>query len=72
MCACPHEVQNGDIIGTMDQRFDNQSEGFVRGCTNFLYGHKLPRYPVSYVNPFMVTQSNVVAYRKFFHQIIKG
>jgi ribose transport system substrate-binding protein len=70
--AILNEVQNGDIIGTLDQRYDNQSAGFVRGCANFLYGHKLPRYPVSYVSPFMVTQSNVVAYRKFFHQMIKG
>ncbi len=70
--AILNEVQNGSIIGTLDQRYDNQSEGFVQGCANYLYAHKLPSYPVSYVNPFMVTHDNVVAYRKLFHLLIKG
>lgn len=70
--AILNSVQNGDIIGTLDQRYDNQSAGFVQGCGDFLFGHKLPSYPNSYVNPFMVTQQNVVAYRKLFHQMIKG
>ncbi|HEY8286632.1 MAG TPA: sugar ABC transporter substrate-binding protein [Chloroflexota bacterium] len=70
--AILNEVQTGAIIGTLDQRYDNQSEGFVQGCGNFLLGKKLPSYPVTYVKPFMVTQSNVVAYRKLFHQMIKG
>ena len=51
-----NEVQNGGILGTLDQRYDNQAEGFVQGCGNFLFGKKLPSYPVSYVKPFMVTQ----------------
>jgi len=70
--AILNEVANGDIIGTLDQRYDNQSAGFVQGCANFLFAHKLPSYPVSYVNPYMVTHENVVAYRKLFHQLIKG
>lgn len=69
--AILNEVQSGQIIGTLDQRYDNQSAGFVQGCGDFLYGKKLPAYPASYVNPFMVTQENVVAYRKLFHQMIK-
>lgn len=65
------EVQSGQIIGTLDQRYDNQSAGFVQGCGDFLFGKKLPSYPVSYVKPTMVTQDNVVAYTKLFHQMIK-
>jgi hypothetical protein len=68
--AILNEVQSGAIMGTLDQRYDNQSAGFVEGCGNYLFGHALPSYPVSYVNPFMVTQGNVVAYRKLFHQMI--
>jgi ribose transport system substrate-binding protein len=67
-----NEVQTGTILGTLDQRYDNQSAGFVQGCGNYLLGGKLPTWPVSYVSPFMVTQSNVVAYRKLFNSMIKG
>jgi len=70
--AILNEVQNGQILGTLDQRYDNQAAGFVQGCGDFLFGKKTPSYPVTYVNPFMVTQANVVAYRKLFHQMIKG
>lgn len=69
--AILNEVQSGQIIGTLDQRYDNQSAGFVQGCGDFLYGNKLPSYPVSYATPFMVTRDNVVAYRKLFHQMVK-
>ncbi|HWE62660.1 MAG TPA: sugar ABC transporter substrate-binding protein [Chloroflexota bacterium] len=67
-----NEVQSGQIIGTLDQRYDNQSAGFVQGCGDFLLGGKKPSYPVTYVSPFMVTQANVVAYRKLFHQMINS
>ncbi|MDB5076525.1 MAG: hypothetical protein JWO42_2704 [Chloroflexi bacterium] len=70
--AILNEVQSGAILGTLDQRYDNQAEGFVQGCGNFLFAKKLPSYPVSYVNPFMVTQANVAAYRTLFHKMIKG
>jgi ribose transport system substrate-binding protein len=67
-----NEVQTGTILGTLDQRYDNQSAGFVQGCGNYLLGGKLPTWPASYVSPYMVTQSNVVAYRKLFNSMIKG
>ena len=50
--AILNEVQSGAIIGTLDQRYDNQSAGFVQGCGNFLFGNKLPTWPDSYVNPY--------------------
>ena len=70
--AILNEVQSGTILGTLDQRYDNQSAGFVEGCGNYLMGGKLPTWPASFVSPYMVTQSNVVAYRKLFHAMIKG
>lgn len=70
--AILNEVQSGAILGTLDQRYDNQSAGFVEGCGNYLFGGKLPTWPVSYVSPYLVTQSNVVAYRKLFNAMIKG
>ena len=64
-----NEIQSQDIIGTVDQRYDLQSGGFVNGCANMLFAKKVPNF-YSYVKPFVVTPQNVVAYRTFFHKLI--
>jgi len=65
-----NEIQTKQIIGTVDQRYDLQSGGYVNGCAKMLFGHKAPNFN-SYVTPYIVTPQNVVAYRKFFHKLIK-
>jgi ribose transport system substrate-binding protein len=63
------EIQSQHIIGTVDQRFDLQSGGFVNGCAKLLARKKAPNF-FSYVTPTIVTPQNVVAYRAFFHKLI--
>ena len=65
-----NEIQTKQIIGTVDQRYDLQSGGYVNGCAKMLFGHKAPSFN-SFVTPYIVTPQNVVAYRKFFHKLIK-
>jgi ABC-type sugar transport system substrate-binding protein len=52
------EVTSGDVMATVDQRFDEQSAGFVTGCAQFLLKGTVPG-PFAYVQPTVVTQSNV-------------
>jgi ABC-type sugar transport system substrate-binding protein len=64
-----NEIQSQQLIGTVDQRYDLQSGGFLKGCADFLYAHKIPKFN-SFVTPFVVTPQNVKAYRKLFHKLI--
>jgi ribose transport system substrate-binding protein len=52
------EVTSGDVMATVDQRFDEQSAGFVTGCAAFLLKGTVPG-SFAYVQPTVVTQSNV-------------
>ena len=53
------EVTSGDVMATVDQRFDAQSAGFVTGCAAFLLKGAVPPDQFSYVKPTVVTASNV-------------
>lgn len=64
-----NEIQSKQIIGTLDQRYDLQAGGYVKGCANMLFANKLPTFN-SFVTPYLVTAQNVVAYRNFFHKLI--
>jgi ribose transport system substrate-binding protein len=64
-----NEIQSKQIIGTVDQRYDLQSGGYVNGCAAMLFGNKAPKFD-SYVTPYIVTPQNVAAYRNFFHKLI--
>jgi ABC-type sugar transport system substrate-binding protein len=52
------EVANGDVMATVDQRYDEQSAGFVRGCASFLLKGVVPG-PFAYIQPTVVTPTNV-------------
>ncbi|HEY8687378.1 MAG TPA: sugar ABC transporter substrate-binding protein [Chloroflexota bacterium] len=64
-----NEIQSKQIIGTVDQRYDLQSGGYVKGCASMLFANKAPKFN-SFVTPYIVTPQNVVAYRNFFHKLI--
>jgi ABC-type sugar transport system substrate-binding protein len=64
-----NEIQSKQIIGTVDQRYDLQSGGYVNGCAKMLFAHKAPNFN-SFVTPYIVTPQNVAAYRNFFHKLI--
>jgi ribose transport system substrate-binding protein len=53
------EVSSGDVIATVDQRFDQQAAGFVTGCAAFLLKGSVPPDQYSYTKPTVVTSSNV-------------
>lgn len=53
------EVTSGDVMATVDQRYDLQSAGFVRGCAAFLLKGTVPSDQYAYVQPTVVTPSNV-------------
>jgi len=52
------EVTNGDVMATVDQRYDEQSAGFVTGCAAFLLKGTVPG-TFAYIQPTVVTASNV-------------
>jgi ABC-type sugar transport system substrate-binding protein len=55
------EVSSSDVMATVDQRFDEQSAGFVTGCAAFLLKGTLPPGQFTYIQPTVVTASNVQA-----------
>jgi ABC-type sugar transport system substrate-binding protein len=52
------EVASGDVMATVDQRYDEQSYGFVKGCADFLLKGTVPS-SFAYVQPTVVTTTNV-------------
>ena len=46
-------------MATVDQRYDEQSYGFVKGCADFLLKGTVPSSGFAYVQPTVVTPSNV-------------
>jgi ribose transport system substrate-binding protein len=53
------EVTSGDVMATVDQRYDEQSAGFVKGCAAFLLKGAVPPDQYAYVQPTVVTPANV-------------
>jgi len=53
------EVTSGDVMATVDQRYDLQSFGFVKGCADFLLKGTVPSSGFAYVQPTVVTPTNV-------------
>ena len=53
------EVTSGDVMATVDQRYDEQSFGFVKGCADFLLKGTVPASGFAYVAPTVVTPTNV-------------
>ena len=53
------EVTSGDVMATVDQRYDEQSFGFVKGCAAFLLKGTVPPDQYAYVQPTVVTPTNV-------------
>jgi ABC-type sugar transport system substrate-binding protein len=54
------DLRAGDIIGTVDQRYDLQAENFVKGCASMLLAGKVPS-PHQYIDPSIWTPTNVKA-----------
>ncbi len=53
------EVTSGDVMATVDQRYDEQSAGFVTGCAAFLLKGVVPPDQFQYIQPTVVTPANV-------------
>jgi ABC-type sugar transport system substrate-binding protein len=63
------DLQDGTLIGTVDQRYDLQAENFVKGCGQLLLGGKAPTSPYQYINPSIWTPSNVGQAVKLYNSI---
>jgi ABC-type sugar transport system substrate-binding protein len=57
------EVQSGDVLATLDQRFDLQSGNWVKGCAEMLVKGTVPSQH-QYVPPTVVTPANVAEARQ--------
>jgi ABC-type sugar transport system substrate-binding protein len=62
------DLQQGTMIGTIDQRYDLQAENFVKGCAQFLLGGVVPS-AYQYVTPSIWTPSNVSQAVKLYNSI---
>ncbi|HLI14796.1 MAG TPA: sugar ABC transporter substrate-binding protein [Acidimicrobiales bacterium] len=63
------DLQQGTLIGTIDQRYDLQAENFVKGCAQFLLGGVVPKTPFQYLNPSIWTPANVAKAIKLYNSI---
>jgi ABC-type sugar transport system substrate-binding protein len=62
------DLQQGLLVGTIDQRYDLQAENFVKGCAQFLLGGIVPsRY--EYIDPSIWTPANVAQALKLYNSI---
>ena len=61
------DLQDGTLIGTVDQRYDLQAETMVQSCANFLLGGIVPSSPYQYVVPTVWTPGNVSAAIKLYN-----
>jgi ABC-type sugar transport system substrate-binding protein len=62
------DLQNGTLIGTIDQRYDLQAENFVKGCAQFLLGGIVP--PTNaYIDPSIWTPATVGQAIKLYNSI---
>lgn len=57
------EVQGGNVLATLDQRFDLQSGNWVKGCADMLLKGTVPSVH-EYVPPTVVTSANVAEARQ--------
>lgn len=62
------DLQKGDLVATIDQRYDLQAKNFVLGCANFLLGKQTPP-EFNFVSPSIWTPSNVADALKVYKQI---
>lgn len=62
-------LQNGTMVGTIDQRFDLQGAGLVKACAAFLFKGQKPASQYEYVRPSVWTPQNVAAAEKVYNTI---
>lgn len=62
-------LQNGTMVGTIDQRFDLQGAGLVKACAAFLFKGQKPASQFEYVKPSVWTPQNVAAAEKVYNSI---
>jgi simple sugar transport system substrate-binding protein len=62
------DLQQGTLIGTVDQRYDLQAENFVKGCAQFLLGGVVPS-TYQYLDPSIWTPGNVSQAVKLYDSI---
>ena len=62
------DLQQGTLIGTVDQRYDLQAENFVKGCAQFLLGGVVPS-TYQYLDPSIWTPRNVSQAIKLYDSI---
>lgn len=62
-------LQDGTMVGTIDQRFDLQGENLVKGCAAFLFKGQVPSSQFEYVKPSIWTPQNVTAAEKLYNSI---
>ncbi len=59
------DLDNGTLIGTVDQRYDLQAKTFVEGCVNLLLGGKVPSQ-WQYLNPTIWTPATAAQARQLY------
>lgn len=62
-------LQDGTMVGTIDQRFDLQGENLVKGCAAFLFKGQVPSSRFQYVKPSVWTPQNVAEAEKLYNSI---
>lgn len=62
-------VANGDIIGTIDQGYDNQAEAFVDGCIAALLDGEIPDDPMQFLDPVPIFEGNLEEQREKFDAV---
>ena len=50
-------LDNGQILVTIDQGFDNQAEAVVKACVDYLLDGTVPADPLAYLKPIIVTKA---------------
>jgi ABC-type sugar transport system substrate-binding protein len=59
------DLDNGTLIGTVDQRYDLQAKTFLEGCANLVLGHIVPSQ-WQYVAPTIWTPATAAAARELY------
>lgn len=63
------QIRAGNLMATLDQAYQDQSEEFVNECADFLLGGVIPSEEFVYTPPIVVTQENVDEVEKEFHEL---
>jgi len=52
-------IENGIVLATINQGFDNQAEAAVKACVDYLADGALPVNPLAYLSPVIITKDGL-------------